>query len=252
MRRYLVAPIACLFALGLVSRGLAAPPPDAGEPVPKALPRAPKDAKNGAGLPAFLGFFGPAALLEKTGFRSSPGRWISFDLSQAGASMRLQEVAGGPPGARWVELLAESGGTSHSGVKILARGLSDGNVERLVASLPGYPSLEFPLDSGSVAVGEGEEDGPVPTGPLDTGAFAFGKPRLAGRESVTVPLGTFACDHWVVELPGKKARMDVWTTKDDHVPFNGAVKMISPTGTALARRVGTDAAARIAVPSQRR
>jgi hypothetical protein len=69
---------------------------------------------------------------------------------------------------------------------------------------------------------------------------------------VTVPLGTFACDHWVVELPRRKERMDVWTTKDERVPFNGAVKMVSPTGTALARKVGTDASARIAVPAEHR
>jgi hypothetical protein len=238
--------------LGLGASALAAPPPGAKEAVPKALARGPKTTKPGSGLPAFLGFFGPAALVEKTGFRSAPGRWISFDLSQGGAAMRLQEVAGGPPGARWVELLAEVGGTSNTGVKILARGLADGNVERLVASMPGYPALEFPLEGGTVSLGEDEEDGRVPSGPIDTGAFAFGTPRLAGRESVTVPLGTFVCDHWVVELPGKKERMEVWTTKDDRVPFNGAVKMVSPTGTALARKVGADATVRIAVPAERR
>lgn len=219
------------------------------EPVPKALARTPKETGQGSSLPAFLGFFGPAALIEKTGFRSVPGRWISFDLAP-GASMRLQEVAGAPQGSRWIELLAETGGATSNGVRLLARGPADGNVTRLIASMPGFPALEFPLDSGALSLDD--EDASVPSGPIDTAAFAFGKPRLAGRESLTVPLGTFACDHWVVELPGRKERMEVWTTKDERVPFTGAVKMVSPTGTALARKVGTDASARIAVPPRQR
>lgn len=231
-----------------------APAKKAEAPLPKPAPRdgdAP-DGKVRAKLPPFLGLFGPAALLQKTGFRSAPGRWIEFALEgpkseTSGGAMRLQEVGPAIAGARWIEVLATSGGTDSSGLRMLARGDKDGNLERMIASMPNFPAMEFPLDS--IDLSAAKDDQPA-AGPVSVTEFATGVPRKLGRETVTVPLGKFDCDHWLVEA--EAGQMEFWISSDPKVPFNGAVKLSSPDGVATATKVGTDAASKIPVPQKTR
>ncbi len=215
-------------------------------PLPQPLPRG--DHVSPSTMPAFLGMFGPAALVQKTGFRSSPGRWLEYALTNTAspgmpaATMRLQEV--GPPlaGARWIEVLTDAGGGVSAGIKMLVRGLKDGNVERLIASMPSFPTMELPLASATFS----KKGASGPGQPLGLSQASVGVPQKVGRETVVVPLGKFECTHWVVTGAGQK--IEIWTTTDRRVPFIGAVKMTGNGGIALLSKVGTHALAKIPVP----
>ncbi len=215
-------------------------------PVPKAMPRK-GDGEAPSALPAFMGVFGPAKLIEKTGFRSAPGKFAEYDgLSATGQSsgnrMRFQEVGGAPAGRRWIEILVASGQMEFSGVRILTKGLGDKNVEKLVASMPGLPPMEFPLDSVSMTPDRpGQGDAPVPVKEMPPAEV-----RKAARETITVPAGRFECDHWIADTDGR--RFDYWVTTDPSVPFIGAVKYTAPEGTMVLSKVGANATGVVGQP----
>ncbi len=245
-----------LFALSLVT--IALPLSSGAKPTASgsdAQPPLPAPLATGAGtkvsrsqIPAFLALFGPATLIEKTGFRTAVGRWIEYRLLNAasgGASsgtLRIQEVGPRIPGEHWFEMLGDTGGGMSARIRMLTRGTRDGNVRRLIAQIPGFTTLELPLDSVTASpLSPGS-----PTGTLSLGQALHAVATKVGHGFVVVPLGKFECDHWVVK--NGEARVDFWTTTDEKVPFIGAVKIGSPQGDAVAAKVGTDAVAQIAVP----
>jgi len=211
-----------LLLLALATPAIAAPRPAGGKP-----PGRPAPAATVKDLPPWLGLFGPRELLSRTGFRSSAGRWAEFQLDKGQGTLRLQEVAGAPAGRRWLELIVRQGGKESSALRLQAPAES-GVLEQLVARMPGLPAMELPLES-------------LAADPSSAGArlFATGAPQKLGAETLVTPAGRFACDHFSVK--GKDGRYDFWITADAAVPFNGTVKLGSPTGTALLLKTGTDA-----------
>ena len=66
-----------------------------------------------------------------------------------------------------------------------------------------------------------------------------------GTESVTVPAGTFSCEHW----KNAKNNSEVWTN-DKVTPF-GMVKEMSPNNTMVLTKVLTDMPDQITGPVQK-
>ena len=225
-----------------------APAAKAKAPVPKAMARK-TEAAAPASLPAFMGVFGPAKLIEKTGFRASPGKFVEYESVDAsgkpsGNRMRFQEVPSAPAGKRWIEILVATAQTDFSGVRILTKGLGDKNVERLVASMPGLPPMEFPLDDATITPDKpGQGDSPMSLAEMPPAEV-----RKAARETVTVPAGRFECDHYIADADGR--RFDYWVVSDPNVPFIGAVKYTAPDGTMVLKKFGSDAKSVVGTPMQ--
>jgi hypothetical protein len=248
MRNSRVFGLIALLATATTASATGASTPAAKEPVPKAMVKRSKDGP-GAELPAFMGVFGPSALIAAAGFRSAPGRYAEYavlgsDRKPSGPRMRLQEVGPAPAGKRWIEFLGSQGLEGWAGTRLLTKGLGDRNVERMVVSMPGIPPMEMPLDSLTVTP-DGPDGAPTPAG---APAFSLDglSVRKAGREELTVPAGKFTCEHWVVDAGGR--RLDYWLTADAAVPFVGMVQMKSSDGVAALSKFGTDASPLIAAP----
>lgn len=205
-------------------------------------------------IPAFLGIFGPQELIAKAGFNSAPGKWIEYELmSIAGTAltgsntMRLQEVGPTPRGGRWIEMLITTDEAGEAALRMLVKGESDGNVERVIAKAPFMPPIEFPVSSadfsGLSLVASPADDAP---GEKTRGGML----RHVGQEKIKVPLGTFVTEHWV--LDSGKRQFDFWLAIDQSVPFMRAVKFTTADGTAVATAMGSDAKAKVLVPGKRR
>lgn len=212
------------------------------------------DVAGKEGIPAFLGIFGPVELIAKSGFNSAPGKWIEYEmLSLAGTelsgtnTMRLQEVAPAPRGSRWIEMIVTTEEAGTAGVRMLVKGEGDGNVERVIAKAPQMPPIEFPVSSGDFSgLTLGASTTPDGSGDLTRGGVL----RRVGQEKIKVPLGTFLCEHWVLDNGQRK--FDFWLATDQSIPFIRAIKFTTEEGTAVATKVGTDAKATILVPGPRR
>jgi len=239
-----LVPLAALLVTGFAGSSFAASGKDK-EPAP--LPK-PASSANKADitkkLPPFFGLFGSSELISKLGFRSRVGRFVEYKIDpkdKAAAptqTLRIAEVGPEVPGARWIEVVAQGPNGDGQGLRILTRGEKDGNVERIVARVGGMPSMEFPLEAVGPDGGSGI-------------AMASGQmlssPKHVGKESITVPLGQFQADHWVLES-AQKQKLELWTTSDEKVPFVGILKMTTDQGFAVASKVGTDATSIIQVP----
>jgi hypothetical protein len=247
--RSLAVLLAALLAHGAA---VAAPPDKAAAPaklagkeeLPKALPRKGETPITPSDMPPYLGIFGSADLIAKVGFRGKAGSYIEYKLEskvkEAGSAhgLRLAQVEPEVPGARWIEMTSKGPGVEGSGLRLLTRGNGKGNIERLVAQSPQAPPLELPLNALTT------------TAPIAAPTGASGESLLSdvkhiGHEKVEVPLGKFETEHWLI---AEKPRLEIWTTKDERVPFIGAVKMLTEEGWAYAAKAGTDATAIISAP----
>lgn len=212
------------------------------------------DAVSKEGIPAFLGIFGPVELIAKSGFNSAPGKWIEYELLSLAATelagsntMRIQEVGPTPRGSRWLEMLVTTEEAGTAGVRMLVKGESDGNVERVIAKAPQMPPIEFPVSSADFSgLSLGASTSPDGSGEMTRGGVL----RHVGQEKIKVPLGTFLCEHWV--LDNGERQFDFWLATDQSIPFIRAVKFTTEEGTAVATKTGTDAKATILVPGPRR
>lgn len=226
-----------------------APPSDDSDIPPAFVPNAVDVSK----IPAFLGLFGPAELIRKVGFNSAPGKWIEYEfLSLSPVSsdasrntIRFQEVLQAPRGSRWIEMLVNTQDVGEAGLRLLVNGEGDGNIERVIAKAPQMPPIEVPVESAEFidsTFGPDDE-----TGSAKPPVF---KVSNVGKEKVKVPLGTFLCDHWVVDADGRL--FDFWIADDPSIPFIRAVKFTTKDGVVAARAKGDDASGKILVPGPRR
>lgn len=251
MFRLAYALVALLLALP-VARAEDAPAPAPTAPAKgnakKGPPLKAHDPKKGRlKLPAFFGVFGPSSLIQKTGFRSAPGRYVEYRIGNTGASLRMQEVGPTTPGARWIEFFTSGGNLGEGGMRLLVRGDKDGNVERAIAMMPTLPALEIPLETVSFErPGTDGQPMPLPTPnlPLDIPV------EVVGREKLTVPLGTFDTTHY--RLKSDEGIFDYWIAPGSDVPFLGAVRFSQGGQTVEAVKVGSDATPKIAVPVKAR
>jgi hypothetical protein len=153
--------------------------------------------------------------------------------------MRITQVGPETPGARWIEMTTVGTTLANAGVRMLARGVGTGNIERLIVqSSQGIP-FELPLRSLT-------SDMPMVMPGAPPGTTVLTQVKHIGREKVTVPIGTFMTEHWLVATTPKK--LEFWTTGDEKIPFIGLVKMGVDDGIAVATKVGTDANPSIPLP----
>jgi hypothetical protein len=96
-------------------------------------------------------------------------------------------------------------------------------IKRMIMQAPGHPPMEMPV--GMMAMGK-------PKGDASSGANGVQGEKL-GSESVTVPAGTFDCDHYRSTAEGRTS--DVWVSTK--VAPYGLVKMTSPETSMVLEKV---------------
>jgi hypothetical protein len=197
-------------------------------------------------LPPFFGVFGSADLIAKVGFRGKAGSYIEYEAipnspeAGTGKGLRIAQVAPDVAGGRWLEVTGLGQGAEGVGLKLFAKGEAVGNVKRIIVESPQLPPMEMPLDSLSTDMPIGMPGG-------DSGDSLLSDAKYLGSEKITVPVGTFQAEHWLVSSK-QGHRLEVWTTKDQRIPFTGCIRMLTTQGTVRAVKVGTDAVGTITVP----
>src|SRR6185312_6090495 len=135
------------------------------------------------GIPPFFGMFGSAEMIAKLGFHSKPGSYIEYQLTGGGAGMRIAEVGPAVAGARWIEITARVPEMAETqGMRFLARGEKDGNIERFVVHVSGMPPMEMPMEAVGRAGGSGISG---------VSAHMLGPMKSVGHEKITTPIGEF-------------------------------------------------------------
>jgi hypothetical protein len=107
----------------------------------------------------------------------------------------------------------------------------DFQFRRMIMQMPGQPPMEMPFkpnDERSLRVEE-----------------RLSEWRSVGTETITVPAGTFLCEHWKDE----KNNSDAWTS-DRVTPF-GMVKESGPHNTMVLTKILSDMSDRITGPVQK-
>jgi hypothetical protein len=104
----------------------------------------------------------------------------------------------------------------------------DFQFHRMIFQMPGQDAMEMPFNPNAAHREKMEEN--------------MSDWHSVGSDSVTVPAGTFSCEHW----RNDKRNSDIWTS-DKVTPF-GLVKEVNPNGGMVLTKVITDAQERITGP----
>jgi hypothetical protein len=130
----------------------------------------------------------------------------------------------------WMEIVTttEKGG-NFVGKMLFTR--DDFQFRRMVIQVPGQGAMEMPFNAAP-STRQSMQD-------------TMSEWHSIGTESVTVPAGTFSCEHW----KNDKNNSEVWTN-DKVTPF-GMVKETSPNNTMVLTKVLTDMPDQIAGPVQK-
>jgi hypothetical protein len=107
----------------------------------------------------------------------------------------------------------------------------DFQFRRMIVQMPGQPAMEMPFNPNDARRQKVES--------------SLEEWHSVGTESITVPAGTFSCEHW----KNDKNNSDVWTS-DKVTPF-GMVKEVGPNNTMVLTKVLTDMPDRITGPVQK-
>ncbi|HUI41623.1 MAG TPA: DUF4412 domain-containing protein [Terriglobia bacterium] len=125
----------------------------------------------------------------------------------------------------WFEMRTNS---ERGGGKVVMKQLmvvAPGNVaiKRMIMQPPGRPPMEMPVGMMSMAMQHAQQHPPAEAG------SGHGMGEVVGSESVTVPAGTFDCQHFRSTDKGRTT--DVWVSAK--VSPYGMVKMTSSDGTSM-------------------
>jgi Domain of unknown function (DUF4412) len=125
----------------------------------------------------------------------------------------------------WFETRTNS---ERGGGKVIMKQLmvvQPGNVaiKRMIVQPPGRPPMEMPVGMMNMAMQRGHRAVEAETGP------DHGMGTVVGTEAVTVPAGTFECQHYRSTENGKTT--DLWVSTK--VSPYGMVKMTSSDGTSM-------------------
>ncbi len=130
----------------------------------------------------------------------------------------------------WMEIVSASDkGGNFVGKTLFTK--DDFQFRRMIIQMPGQGAMEMPFNPS-----EGRRPSLQDT---------LNDWHSIGTESVTVPAGTFSCEHWKNE----KNNSEVWTN-DKVTPF-GMVKEVSPNNTMTLTKVLTDMPDQITGPVQK-
>ena len=134
--------------------------------------------------------------------------------------------------AYWLEFAHTDPRTGSLGYAKMLMTKDDFQSHRMIVQQPGQPAMEFPVHTGMHEKGQKHRDEEME------------KWHLAGSETISVPAGTFFCQHWKKD----EGVGDVWVN-DKISPF-GMVKSISSGETMVLVKVITDAKDHITGPVQ--
>ncbi len=134
--------------------------------------------------------------------------------------------------AYWMEMINKVGDSSGAGIGKMLVTSPDFEVQRVIFQAPGQPAMEMPAQPGMGAKAKSRMNENLE------------KWHSVGTESITVPAGTFSCNHWQKD----DGKGDVWTS-DKISPF-GMVKMVQPDETMTLVKVLTDVQDKITGPVQ--
>jgi hypothetical protein len=127
----------------------------------------------------------------------------------------------------WMEIVtATEKGGNFVGKTLFTK--DDFQFRRMVIQVPGQGAMEMPFNPN-----EGRKQSLQDT---------MSDWHSIGTESVTVPAGTFSCEHW----KNDKNNSEVWTN-DKVTPF-GMVKEVSPNNTMVLTKILTDMPDQITSP----
>jgi hypothetical protein len=176
--------------------------------------------------PAIASLFKPVigngALYESTNAAEASAPKNSMEVFVVG-----REFADGKE-AYWLEIgLLMKGVDGRIYNKVLVSG-DDFKIHRTIMQLPGHPAMEMRVNPTSHANKDMEEQ--------------MNKWSQVGTETITVPAGTFSCQHW----KKNDGKGEIWAS-DKVSPF-GMVKEIDGHSTNVLVKVITDAKDRITGP----
>jgi len=164
-------------------------------------------------------------------FKPVVGKGAAYETDKSGTKSSLEMTIVGKESvegkdAYWMEIAHEQGYAKMLMTK------DDFESHRMIVQSPGKPAMEMTIgmNSGRAAQRRQEE--------LD-------KWHQVGSESITVPAGTFSCQHWQ-KGDGKG---DIWLSEKVS-PF-GIIKMVDSSQTMTLVKVITDAKDHITGPVQK-
>jgi hypothetical protein len=167
---------------------------------------------------------GGGALYEKQRTDQQNAAKVPMEMTIVG-----KEMVEGREGY-WMEIghLDEKSGAMDY-VKMLVT-KDDFQFHKMVMQQPGQPAMEMPFHGSDKMQKHREEE--------------MEKWHAVGSDSITVPAGTFSCQHWKKD----QGVGDVWVS-DKVSPF-GMIKSVSPGETMILAKVITDAKDHITGPVQ--
>jgi hypothetical protein len=125
----------------------------------------------------------------------------------------------------WMEIRSENPGMPGEMVmkQLVVTGGDKPQIKRMIMQMPGRPPMEMPVGMIMGMGQRGQGAGAVDTSPGEK----------VGSETITVPAGTFVCDHYRKQEP--QGTVDVWISSK--VPPYGVVKMSSAEMTTVLEKV---------------
>jgi hypothetical protein len=148
------------------------------------------------------------------------------DMDVAWAIIGKEDVNGSP--GIWIETRmqsAEMGGEMVTKMLLVSEGPEAG-MKRMIMQQPGQP----PMEMSGMLMGMMKTGQPQPSG----GKVDYGE--LVGTESVTVPAGTFVCQHY--RKQEKSGTVDYWVS--DQVTPYAMAKMTGPDVTMVLKKTLTN------------
>jgi hypothetical protein len=181
---------------------------------------------GGGGLGS--GFFKKPTLAKY--YNPVVGKGAEYQNTSNGKSTTLQlgVVGKGDGGANWIEMVM-----NESNKTIIIKTLfsiDDAQVHTTIFQMVGGPAMEMPQHDTGKARASVEEN--------------MSDYHSLGTETITVPAGTFSCDHYKNDKNGA----EVWMS--DKVPPYGMVKEIHNGNTMVLNKVLSDYADKITGPVQ--
>jgi len=162
-------------------------------------------------------------------FRPVVGTGAQYQVTQKGKNMSWavavvgKESVDGNDGY-WLEMRMEGGEQGGMIMKSLtvARDGGGAEIKRMIMQPPGQPPMEMPMEMmGMMRQGQKQAANEEALG------------EKVGTETVTVPAGTFTCDHYRSKHGNEPA--DVWISAK--VPPYGLIKMTSASSTMVLEKV---------------
>ncbi len=134
----------------------------------------------------------------------------------------------------WMETRVMSGkGEGMISKMLLVVGGSSPGIKRMIMQMPGRPPMEMPMGMMSGMM----KNMPKP----DTSGGEHPRGTMLGTESITVPAGTFVCEHY--QDKAERGTTDVWASAK--VSPYGAVKATTPDSTMVLTKVLTNETSQI-------